>query len=216
MIESEPSTYTKPNKKKTDSKPPKYTPSHKLSNGSGSYFENLSPNSDLSPDLKSPNLRAQLSKKIGQKSYHPNLKLSAVNERGLKASGSQTSRKNLKDTRKNLSANDPLSPKVIIKVVNEDKMRKNNQKSLEVHTFAFIQKTNALYTFIKKVSNRAVKDYFYCIIKQNNVKPKVVSWKIKMFSLAFNKFFRVFNFLVKRRKNFAYCLIKKPDLSRLL
>ena len=213
VTESELSSYSKPPAKKTDSKPPKYTPSHKLSNGS--YFENLSPNSDLAPDIRSPNLRAQLSKTIGQKSYHPALKLTAVSERGPKSSGSQTSRKNVKDSRKNLSANDPLSPKVVIKAVNEDKSSKANQKSLEVQTFAFLQKTNALYTFIKKVANRAVKDYFCCIANQNNLKPKVVSWKIKMFSLAFNKLFRVFNFLVKRRKTFAYSLVKSAEPSKV-
>ena len=216
MLESEPSPLTRSYTKKIESKPPKHTPNHKLSNGSSPCFDPLSPNSDLSPGLKSPSLKAQMSKKMGQKSYHPAGKLSSVVERGLKPPGCQTSRLGLKDNRKNLSVNEILSPKVMIKGVNEDKFRKNNQKSLEVHTFAFIQKTNALDVFLKKVFNRAVKEHFYWIIKENKVKAKVVSWKIKMFSLAFNKFFRVFNFLVKRRKNFAYCLIKKPDLSRLL
>ena len=214
MIESEPSTYTRSYTKKSEARPPKSTPSHKLSNGSSPYFDPLSPNSDLSPNLKSPSLKAQMSRKMGQKSYHPAVKLSAVVERGLKASGSQTSRKALKDSRKNLSAVDPLSPKVIIKVLN-DRSHKNSQKSLEVHTPAFIQQSNALDSMLKKLASRAAKEYFYCIIKQNNVKAKVVSWKIKMFSLAFNKFFRVFSFLVKRRKTFACRLIKAARLNTL-
>jgi hypothetical protein len=207
MIDSEASNHNKSFKKKCDLRPPKYTPSHKMSNGNLPYFEHLSPNSDLSPELKSPSLRSQMSKKMAQKSFQPG-KLNSVTERTLKASGSQTSRKSGKESRKTLSSNDPLSPKVFIKVVEEQKSRKSGQKSMEVHTFAFIQKINSLDNFLKKVASRVIKDYLSSILFIQEAKPKVVSWKTKMFSLAFNKFFRVFTLLTKRRKSFALTHLK--------
>ena len=193
-----------------------------LTNGTSPHTDPVSPMSQNSPDIKSPDysLGSQLSKKIGQKKYATNIKLPQPTEKKCKNSGSITSRKSNKDVRTIFPVKDALSPSVIPKSLPTGKVlrKSGNQKSQEIHSLAFLQRPNLVSELVTRLLKRVRTDVLKTILSYKGegsqkvqkipVKAVQVSWKMKMYSLAFNKIIKAFEKLAGNKKNHGFLGIK--------
>lgn len=200
-----------------------FSASVNLVNGVSPYTDPSSPKSQCSPDIKSPEsiLTTQLQKRVPQKSHNPKIKFpQSIERKNSKNSGAVSARKPVIDMKSVFTVKDSLSPPMLSKFTPKGKpLRKpGSQKSQEIHSLAFLQRPNAIFDLLTKCSNRVKKETIKQILAQKtehavNIsklppKPAQVSWKQKMYSLAFNKFFKVLLKVIKKHQETGFVGIK--------
>ena len=210
----------------------KFTNSCKLSEGSGMLIDTLSPKSELSPEIKSPStpsLRSQMSQKMGEKpAKFPNIKLNQ--ERSSSKNSAQVPAKPpVRNSKKNSSFKEPLSPKVLMKRNTEDFGKKGaTLKSQENLNLQLVEKSSKMAQFLRKSATRVLSESLTIILKppiqpSQSSKPNPVkspqalsasqnanpqSWKSKMHALAFNKLFKVLSPSISSNKDHSFKCLK--------
>lgn len=197
-----------------------------LNNSASPLIDNLSSNSETSPNLKTTkddsSLRSQISKKLGERNSL-NIKLGAHVDKNVPKT--PAARKGFIDNKKHLSNKEPETPKLFGRNLTD-----GNLKRRSVGIYDKFAPGEYLRQSLQILMNKCIKRRFNEIL--NRLKDKnslgsgsksvgfcsspsnqsiAGSWKNKLFALGFNKFIKSLTGILKKTEQTSFFLIRNCE-----